>query len=818
MVTNNSNVPLSNVGVTDDKGVTVSCPKTTLAVAESMTCTANGTAVAGQYANIGTATGTPPVGDPVTDDDPSHYFGTTSTIDIEKATNGEDADTPTGPNIPVGDAVAWTYVVTNNSNVPLSNVGVTDDQGVTVSCPKTTLAVAESMTCTANGTAVAGQYANMGTATGTPPVGDPVTDDDPSHYFGTGEPSIDIVKEISLTGADGTWVDANDVGSALVGVFPSPAYYRFTVTNNGSAPLKDVEIDDPELGITGVDVYAVGDLAIGQTVVLTSGDISELYVAERCDGRGTFLNTATASGKSSETDEDVSDFDSAYLKCIGEPHVTIVKEISPTGSDPWYDDATPPQEYPSDAWYRITVTNDGTVPLENVEVQDGDLGVLEQIGDLAIGETVVLDAGPLPDKVPELYVEDRCTGPGDVGNSASVTGNSVDDPNDTVDESDTATLVCVGSPMISIKKEISTDNSSWVDANSAGTALVTQAPSDAYYRITVTNTGPVGLTNVVLNDGTLGIVNYNVGDIAAGASVVLTNGQIAALHYPGRCTGRGVFSNVANVQGESSETGSQTSLATDEAWLECTGTPDIQIVKEVSPTGSDPWYDGLTPPQVPPSDAWYRLTVTNTGNSDLENVVVNDVTLGITNWPIGDLLINETVVLTSNEITGLYWQNACTDGGIVPNTASAGGDSVEFPYDSVNDDDGATLSCEDQLNLCEDGKPARVKVQYDGDDDSANSQDPSQITIAPTTVNFPSGDVYIEVYDHKNRTRVFAQTVPKFGSFWVYGPRKLISSSYWFYIYTTGGSLLQTINFHTSCSQPLNVGDEFGGITVLGGL
>ena len=106
MVTNNSNVPLSNVGVTDDKGVTVSCPKTTLAVAESMTCTANGTAVAGQYANIGTATGTPPVGDPVTDDDPSHYFGTTSTIDIEKATNGEDADTPTGPNIPVGDAVS----------------------------------------------------------------------------------------------------------------------------------------------------------------------------------------------------------------------------------------------------------------------------------------------------------------------------------------------------------------------------------------------------------------------------------------------------------------------------------------------------------------------------------------------------------------------------------------------------------------------------------------------------------------------------------------------------------------------------------------
>ena len=43
-------------------------------------------------------------------------------IDIEKATNGEDADTPTGPEIPVGGAVEWTYVVTNTGNVDLTNV------------------------------------------------------------------------------------------------------------------------------------------------------------------------------------------------------------------------------------------------------------------------------------------------------------------------------------------------------------------------------------------------------------------------------------------------------------------------------------------------------------------------------------------------------------------------------------------------------------------------------------------------------------------------------------------------------------------------
>ncbi|MEW6487391.1 MAG: SdrD B-like domain-containing protein [Thermodesulfobacteriota bacterium] len=105
-------------------------------------------------------------------------------IDIEKATNGEDADSPTGPFIPVGDPVLWTYVVTNIGNVPLVNVTVTDDQGVAVSCPQDTLVVGESMTCTADGIAMVGQYANIGTTTGD--YGNTtVTDSDPSHYYGT---------------------------------------------------------------------------------------------------------------------------------------------------------------------------------------------------------------------------------------------------------------------------------------------------------------------------------------------------------------------------------------------------------------------------------------------------------------------------------------------------------------------------------------------------------------------------------------------------------------------------------------------------------
>jgi hypothetical protein len=183
-VTNTGGITLTGVTVVDDQGVAVNCPTDVLGAGEAMTCAAEGTASAGPYANVGTARGTPPGGDAVSASDTSHYYGTAPELTIEKRTNGEDADSAPGPYIPVGDAVSWDYAVRNTGNVTLTNVSVTDDRGVTVSCPGNTLAPDEGMTCSASGTAAAGQYANVGTASGTPPVGEDASASDPSHYFG----------------------------------------------------------------------------------------------------------------------------------------------------------------------------------------------------------------------------------------------------------------------------------------------------------------------------------------------------------------------------------------------------------------------------------------------------------------------------------------------------------------------------------------------------------------------------------------------------------------------------------------------------------
>ncbi|NEP74539.1 hypothetical protein, partial [Okeania sp. SIO2G5] len=89
----------------------------------------------GIYQNIGTV-----VADGVNDSDPSHYVNgepdpQNPGIEIEKSTNGVDADAPEdAPEIAPGDTVTWTYKVTNTGNVSFAEneIQVTDDQEGTI--------------------------------------------------------------------------------------------------------------------------------------------------------------------------------------------------------------------------------------------------------------------------------------------------------------------------------------------------------------------------------------------------------------------------------------------------------------------------------------------------------------------------------------------------------------------------------------------------------------------------------------------------------------------------------------------------------------
>ncbi|MEZ4561028.1 MAG: SdrD B-like domain-containing protein, partial [Caldilineaceae bacterium] len=167
-------------------------------------------------------------------------------IALEKATNGVDADLPTGPQIKAGDPVTWTYTVTNVGNVPLRDVAVSDDQGVAVTCPADVLGVGASMVCTGQGFAREGQYANIGSVTARDADGRTVAATDPSHYVGY----------IPATLGDRVFADINPDGTTPQEIL-------------GGNGVQDVG----EHGIDGiiVQLYTADHVLVAQTVTRDGG-------------------------------------------------------------------------------------------------------------------------------------------------------------------------------------------------------------------------------------------------------------------------------------------------------------------------------------------------------------------------------------------------------------------------------------------------------------------------------------------------------------------------------------------------------------------
>ncbi len=129
-------------------------------------------------------------------------------ISIIKKTNNQDITAAPGDNLYVGDSVTWQYVVQNTGNTTLNNITVTDNPAETITCPSTSLASGASMTCTASGTVMAGQFTNTATVTsGT------LSASDTSYYNGISRSHL-IVQKTTLPAGDTTLFDINASASA----------------------------------------------------------------------------------------------------------------------------------------------------------------------------------------------------------------------------------------------------------------------------------------------------------------------------------------------------------------------------------------------------------------------------------------------------------------------------------------------------------------------------------------------------------------------------------------------------------------------------
>ena len=266
-VTNPGSVPLSSVTVDDDMLASADDPAYESGDAnadgkldrtETWVFEASGVAVAGAYANTGSARGTSPAGTVVSAADGSSYFGSAPGIHVDTVTNGSD-----GPALSAGDPITWTSTVTNTGNVPLSAVSVDDDQLAPGADPvymsgdtnaNARLDLAEQWIFSASGIAVAGTHSNTVTASGTGPANDTVSDADDSSYVGSASVSVE-----EFVIADDGLEDS------------SPAISGATVVwgNGGSGQL---DVWGCDLGATPLTPYPIWQSAFFKRGFAISGD------------------------------------------------------------------------------------------------------------------------------------------------------------------------------------------------------------------------------------------------------------------------------------------------------------------------------------------------------------------------------------------------------------------------------------------------------------------------------------------------------------------------------------------------------------------
>jgi gliding motility-associated-like protein/uncharacterized repeat protein (TIGR01451 family) len=292
--------------------------------------------------------------------------------------------------------------------------------------------------------------------------------------------------------------------------------------------------------------------------------------------------------------------------------------------------------------YTLTVTNTGNVTLTNVQVNDPLTGLATSVGNLAPAATAVVNTN--------YTVTQADVDKGSVLNKGLTKGNSPDER--TPEDEDDEETPIVRNPSIQIVKS---DNG----------AQVSKAGDVITYTLTVTNTGNVTLTNVQVNDPLTGLAT-SVGNLApAATAVVNTNYTVTQADVD-----KGSVLNKGLTKGNSPD--ERTPEDEDEVVTPIKQVPGLDISKVADQTEVAAF-----------SEIIYTITITNTGNVNLKDVVILDPLTGL-EVKVGDFAPGETRVETTSYFTTF------TDAikGVVTNTATVIGKSNEV---EVRDEATATV-------------------------------------------------------------------------------------------------------------------------------
>jgi uncharacterized repeat protein (TIGR01451 family) len=483
-VANNGNVTLTAVKVNEKAfsgtgtAPVPSCPAPTVPPNSVMHCTATYTVTqadidAGSVTNTATATGTPPSGPPLT----SVPSTATVTVPSNGAIHIVKSASPSDPVAYLaGQAITYSYVVTNTGNVTLDHVAVNETTftgaGPTPApqCPSSTLAPGAQVTCTAGYTLTqadidAGSLTNVANATGDPPVGPQVLATASSVTIPeAAKPGLTLVKTASPA-------TVTDPGQTVA--------YTFVVTNTGNVSLKDMAVTETAFSGTGSppDLSCPSSAAVmlpGAEVTCTA-----TYKVTQADiDAGHVSNTATASALPPSPSAVTSAPSTATVTAPGAGAIKLVKSASPSDVTSFTAGRL--------ITYSYVVSNTGNVTLDHV----------------AVHETTFTGRGPAP--VPACPSPATlapggqlvCSAPytltqgdidaGRITNVANATGDAPSG-SQVIAEASSVTIPQAPAPAVTVVK-------------TADPTAVSSVGQKVTYTFKVTNTGNVTLTDVAVTE------------------------------------------------------------------------------------------------------------------------------------------------------------------------------------------------------------------------------------------------------------------------------------------------------------------------------
>ncbi|MDN3205969.1 DUF7507 domain-containing protein, partial [Algoriphagus sediminis] len=552
----------------------------------------------GSFTNSATASGVPPGGTlpPATDDETITAVFDPS-VDLTKSVNP-------GTYSMAGEVLTYEIVITNDGNLSLSDLELTDPFFGAGVIPVPDLAPGQSFTYTDTYTLTQndvdnGPVTNTASVTGEDSQGGTVEDGDDAVSNPNKQPSFEVNKSTTNVGF-------NNPGDIIT--------YTIEIENTGNVTLDNVSIDDSiidpsDLNLVSGDNPTIGNLDVGETWIYEGN-----YTVTQDDiDRGTVENIVSVE----VTDPDnntLTDADTVIINGSKTNSINLVKVAGQQGYDAAGDVLT----------YSILVENNGNTRIDNVVVDDDLISLTYIAGDLSppsgTGRNDILDPGEIWTFTGSYTVTQDDVDNGTVTNNATATGTDPD--NDTITDGDSDVVTGSKNPDLDVVK---TSSPNTFDA--VGEVIT--------YTIVVRNPGNVSISDIVVDDPLINPLTF-IGDDTDNDNEL---DPTEIWTYQGTYTitqddiDRGSLTNTVTVTGKDPDGGDVGDG--DSNFIGGSSRPSIDLEKTALAFGYS--FEGEV--------IQYELRVRNNGNVNLENVLLEDSQLSYSN-PIGDLAPGEIQVFT----------------------------------------------------------------------------------------------------------------------------------------------------------------------------